>query len=285
MQPRSSFRDKIHASARRRHFEPLEDRRLLTLTVITPDAGGEFPAWVYDMGTAVARRDGTFDTRDQNGNSIPDVIENAHYRYGEERQLVGTGLVYDDLILADWSGEEVNEDTVTALGGLIHERLAVEPDVLDIHFIGHGWGARLNYKVVSIAEFSWPERIGFVQVTTLDPKFLDGENSVAANDPSNIVDFADNYYQTIPAVEPTHGVPVSGALNFNLSANLDAWLGRTAANPSQADHEEVHDWYQWTIAPGVVSDDGAPQTIDSELPVPTIADRPALRRLRSRLEQ
>jgi hypothetical protein len=71
------------------------------------------------------------------------------------------------------------------------------------------------------------------------------------------------------------GESVSGALNFHLNSQLEAWQGRANENPSLGSHHEVHDWYHWTIDAGTVADD-SPALVDDELPVPSAAERTLL---------
>jgi hypothetical protein len=89
------------------------------------------------------------------------------------------------------------------------------------------------------------------------------------------VDFADNYYQEVPAEGNFHGAAVPGALNFRLNPQINAWAGRSDADAGFANHQEVHDWYLWTIDSKTVADD-EPTLVDAATPVPTAADREML---------
>jgi hypothetical protein len=122
-----------------------------------------------------------------------------------------------------------------------------------------------------LAQSPLADRIGFVQMTTLDP-FARGADGVIEFNPGGLVDFADNYYQDIDAQQLEHGGPILGALNFNLSAQLADWNGRTG---TLADHHAVHDWYHWTIDSATTAAD-APELADADLPVPTSEDRALL---------
>jgi hypothetical protein len=267
---------------RQRHFEPLEDRRLLALTIITPEWSPQYPNWFYDMGRAVVSRDGTFDTRDLNTDGIADAIQNSRVVWSGTPAPVGTQQKIDDLILFDWfsmgdtPGTADSDPVAQALVAAIHDRLAdVDSGVLDLHFIGHGRGAYANAEVLRrLANDPLAARIGFVQMTTLDP-LNDGDDGVLDSNPGGLVDFADNYYQQVPEEGNFHGALVPGALNFRLNPQMNAWAGRSNADAGFANHQEVHDWYLWTIDSNTVADD-EPTLVDAATPVPTAADREML---------
>jgi hypothetical protein len=268
---------------RQRHFEALEDRRLLALTVIAHGAADSFPAWVYDMGGAVAARGGTYDTRDQNADGIADVIQNSRIGWNGNPPLVGSQQRRDDLILFDWAaqseipGTADSDEVVGSLVTEIHNRLAaVGAGVLDLHFIGFDRGAFVNAELIErLTVDSLAARIGFVQMTTLDWR-TNGSEGIVHVDPVGIVDFADNYYQVMGDENPFAGPLVSGALNIRLDAQILAWEGREEGDdPAEAHHQEVHDWYHWTIASSVVATDSV-SLVDDALVVPTSSDRELL---------
>ena len=86
----------------------------------------------------------------------------------------------DDLLLYDWAEPSGMEGTATSnavagsLADAIDARLAeLDSGVLDLHFIGHGRGAYVNAEVLRrLAVSANADRIGFVQMTTLDPLLL-----------------------------------------------------------------------------------------------------------------
>jgi hypothetical protein len=258
---------------RRLRSEALEPRRMLvTLTIITPDEGGSYPAWAYDMATAIVAKEGVFDSRDLDGDGVADFVQKTRIEYGKPLPFPDSGTYSDDVMLLDWSaissqpGSAGNFFMVQFFRDALQFRLQDRNEAThDLHFIGHGRGAFLNMALVNmlVDQPTW-QRLGYIQMTTLDAYSREDGNLFAY--PGDLADFADNYYQTSG---PKHGAPLELALNFDLSERLAAWPGRTG---EESGHEEVHDWYHWTIASQVNAPD-RPALKDANLAVPTSADR------------
>lgn len=247
----------------RRQFETLEARRMLALTIITPDEALAFPRWAYDMGAAIVAREGVFDRRDANGDGIIDIVQNARVDLFGPVDPVGAGVAARDLVLYDWTMGSDTPGTANEMAGAlvdwIVDRLENVP-MQEMHFIGHGRGALVNMEALrQLAAHPLAGRIGHVQMTTLDPYARGADGAIEFN-PGGLVDFADNYYQDGGQLE--RGQPILGALNFHLNEQLAAWQGRTG---ELGNHHEVHDWYFWTIAVGASFEDG-PRLADPELP-------------------
>jgi len=244
---------------------------MMAYTIITPDEGGSFPRWAYDMATAIIAKDGSFDRTDANGDGIVDIVQNARVDITGQRTLVGSGQIAPNLLLFDWtsvSDQAGIADATLVTQGMI-DWIEQEGETLDVHFIGHGRGAMVNMAVLRTMDDFASSRFRYMQMTTLDP-YSRGDDGVLEANPGGQVDFADNYYQDINAAQIS-GMPVPGALNFNLNDQLAAWNGRggTAGN-----HHEVHDWYHWTIAPE--RDPNSVPRSDASLTVPNEATRTAI---------
>jgi hypothetical protein len=244
---------------------------MLALTVITPDEGGSFPAWAYDMATAIVAKNGVYDQRDADGNGVVDIVQNARIDLSGQRQLVGAGAVAPNVVLFDWTS--VSDQAGIADSPLVTQALRnyIEQNIPtgDVHFIGFGRGAMVNMGVLRSLNANDASRILQLQVTTLDPYARGDDGALEAN-PGGNVDFADNYYQNINS-QQVSGSALTGALNFRLNDQLAAWNGRvgTAGN-----HQEVHDWYHWTIVPELAS--SAVPRSDPSLSVPNTATRELL---------
>lgn len=235
--------------------EQLETRLLLAdLTILTHGlvlTGDSVPAWVYDMAVAInnhkppgdrcIRGDETFE-RPNKGSIILSTVDL-------------TGSVHEracpDFVIFDWHVESrlskpgtANEEHVAGrLASVIRKRLT-DDESLNLHFIGHSRGAYVNGDV--IRRLGNDPRIGLLQMTVLDAQghppaqggiTLDGTLRVADH-----VDWADNYYQTADVLG---GFALDGAINVDLTDVLKEWDGRTVG--VQLQHQEVHDWYHWTI--------------------------------------
>lgn len=242
---------------------------LAALTIITPDEGGSFPEWAYDLATAIVAREGNFDQRDTDGNGVADFIEKSRYEYGRFPSY-DWGTYTRDVMLLDWSsishqpGSAVNPNLIQFYREALQFRLQSRMVAThDLHFIGHGRGAFVNQALLSmLVDQPTNYRLGHIQVTTLDP--YSREDGNLSYNPGGLADFTDNYYQTSG---PRAGAPLQFALNFDLSERLAGWSGRTGDN---SEHEEVHDWYHWTIASG----EGVNLPLaDETLKVPSAADR------------
>jgi len=246
---------------------------LVTLTVITPDEGETFPDWAYDMATAIVARDGVFDQRDLDGNGVADFIEKSRYEYGKPLPLYDWGSHTRDVMLLDWSaishlpGSAVNPNLIQFYREGLQFRLQSRMvGTHDLHFIGHGRGAFVNQALLQmLVDQPTGYRLGHIQMTTLDPYSREDGNLLY--NPGGLVDFTDNYYQTSG---PRAGAPLEYALNFDLSERLAQWSGRTGDG---SEHEEVHDWYHWTIASAEGAPVVNPPLADETLKVPSAADR------------
>ncbi len=245
---------------------------LTTLTIIAPDEGGSFPDWAYDMATAIVAKEGIFDDRDTDQNGIADFIQKTRYEYGKPLPFYDSGTYSEDVMLLDWSAVSSEAGSAGNIfmaqffrDGLQFRLQTRAVATHDLHFISHGRGAFVNMALINLL-LNQPTgyRIGHIQMTTLDAYSREDGDLFAY--PGDLVDFADNYYQTSGLRQ---GAPLELALNFDLSERLAAWSGRTG---DDSEHEEVHDWYHWTIASEVTSPD-SPTLKDADLSVPTAADR------------
>lgn len=237
---------------RLRVHEQLEARLALAdLTVLTHGlvlTGESVPDWVYDMAVAInnhkpvsnrcVRGDETFE-RPNNGSILLSTVDL-------------TGTVHEracpDFIIFDWHSESglskpgtANEDHVAGrLASVIQSRLAHD-EPLNLHFIGHSRGAYVNSDV--IRRLGNDPRIGLLQMTVLDaqahPPSTGGDGTLSVAD---FVDWSDNYYQTADVLA---GFALDGAINVDLTDLLQEWEGRPIG--VQLQHQEVHDWYHWTI--------------------------------------
>ena len=116
---------------------------------------------------------------------------------------------------------------------------------LPIHLIGHSRGGSVMSE---LARILGQKGIWVNQLTTLDPRFVQGD---AAVNVWETVQFADNYYEEYPLTVPV-GVPVNGALNEILTDRLPGGYGDVLS----ANHSDVHLWYHGTIAAGAGAYDG-----------------------------
>ncbi|MEX1998030.1 MAG: DUF4214 domain-containing protein [Candidatus Andersenbacteria bacterium] len=264
---------------RRLDFELLEKRQLLSLTVLTHGFQllGDFPTWVYDMAEAIESRLPSSErcTRLQ--------IEEARYQPGDSPDATGC----NHYLLVDWAersaegGSAARQEAEAALLSRLAARLEEADEPLDVHFIGHSRGTVVNSEVVRgllllHATPRFRDKIGFVHVTMLDPVTLSSSNDplpFSTFDTSQIVDWADNYYQTTGESLPGQRIDNSTVRNIALTEVLRAWDERDNSIFEDGDHSEVHDWYHWTIDQ---TDDQQPALSDPKTPVLTSSDRALL---------
>ncbi len=282
---RRRLRQPQHSARRQRTTQPacycqqLEDRILLTndLFVITHGfafIGAGFPDWAYDMATAINDRL----PADERVNGAAE-IRSSKVNFDQPLSGGGNG----PFLLLDWSDQSNNTSAYSgpfrsqmdsnswaeAAGVFLFNTIVarlVAPETtepLNLHFIGHSRGAVVNSEVIERLSTELNDqtrsKIGFVQMTTLDPHPVkSGEGlppvilaTFQYSDPpvtvaNSFVDFADNYYQTLPGLLNLEGQVIVGSVNVNLNSQLQSWNGREG-NTSGLNHAEVHDWYQWTI--------------------------------------
>lgn len=241
----------------------------------------DFPPWVDDMGEALYRRSGV----------PPNDYGVAHsilVRSDVEAQLTdGTFALADEsakrIIMFDWSDKSgiLYPDTADAdnVSGVLAKALAslLERHTYDLHLIGHSRGAYVATDTIRrLAEIAAKSpdvggKIHSVQLTTLDPQSYNspfGSDGSLDSNPGGIVGFADNYYQTAGGSLPgDQGEPIPGALNIDITDEVRKWGGRNdAGSHGIGNHQEVHDWYHWTIDPSSTSGCGDPE--DSKLRCP-----------------
>jgi len=211
------------------------------------------PAWVVDMATAIAHREGKSYDRT--------VAAKAVVRY-DSTSLDPPPDSDPEFLLFNWTaisdlthpGTADDDAVAGALVRLIEARLPGDGTRLNLHLIGHSRGAIVALAVTKLldTEQDW-SRLGFFQLTTLDPQPYSSplnHEDIPLVIPS-VVDWADNYFQELDTLPITlddftlGGGRVEGATNQNLSDALRRWNGRPVS--LYPDHDEVHDWYHWTI--------------------------------------
>ena len=247
-------------------FEPLEPRLLLAandpLYVITHGAdisGANAETWMVDMALAIADRTGHATTAEHMERAVydwnainPDVPSTTAARDAD----------VENFVIFSWDDEsglldpgDANDDDVSGhLTAVIQQHLSAETP-RDVHLIGHSRGA---YVVADVARrLGEDPRIGFLQLTTLDPQAYLTDGSLKTT-PSN-VDWHDNYYQTQDTLEGfSVAHKVVGGFNLDLTEVTTAWTperggrdDRELLHPTtytrSPDHSEVRDWYYWTI--------------------------------------
>jgi hypothetical protein len=242
-------------------FEQLEDRidpaTLYVLTHGLQPGMVTLPLWLPDMAEAINRRENLGYTASQIAQSVVPFTASSAAPGGAA-----------DFLIFDWvdnSGylRPGTADDLSVAGKLaqfVRDRFPAT-GTLDVHFIGHSRGAYVVFAAVEYLNNPADNaHIGRLQMTTLDPEYysspFNAENRPLIV-PSN-VDFADNYYQrvdrtiSIPGVTSSAdpwfgGQTVAGALNVDLSDALRTWPGRGGIYSLTPSHEEVRDWYHWTI--------------------------------------
>ena len=242
-------------------FERLEDRidpaTLYVLTHGLQPGMVTLPDWLPDMAEAINRRENLGFTASQIAQSV--------VRYDAPSAAPGGAA---DFLIFDWVGNSgylrpgTADDPAVAgkLAQFVRDRFPAT-GTLDVHFIGHSRGAYVVFAAVEMLNNPADNsHIGRLHMTTLDPEYysspFNAENRPLIV-PSN-VDEADNYYQrvdrtiSIPGVTSSDdswfgGSTVAGALNVDLSEALRSWPGRGGIYSLTPTHEEVRDWYHWTI--------------------------------------
>lgn len=244
-------------------FEQLEDRVLLSndLFVIThgwqqpPLLGGGFPTWTLDMAQAINVRLPMDEQVDSN------LLTRSNIRTGLDAEVTEFDSVqsgHSTFLIPSWTSWTYGSvgilDRVDAVQAVTNAVVSVlnrsNTEPVNIQFIGHSRGAVINAEVIAqLAPLR--SRIGFMQMTTLDPHpwslaFDDAPFDAALAIDQSLVNFADNYYQTLSGPANLEGQRIAGSVNVNLNSQLDRWNGRVG-NTSGLNHAEVHDWYHWTI--------------------------------------
>lgn len=209
--------------------------------------------WVFDMATAMNLR-----LPDAQRDSEPEIQASLvpnNYLSG----VFGKANPESHFILFDWSNVStiggIADSPLVAghLADVVNERIQIETDHVDIHFVGFSRGCYVNMEAIrQLKRKNADAKIDFLQMTTLDPQSVwgpFGTDGKLEPNPGGIVDFAENYFQqTRGPLEPA-GKPILGALNVNLTKILAEWKGRTTGVEGilWPEHDEVHDWYHWTI--------------------------------------
>lgn len=185
--------------------EELERRTLLSeLTVITHglQLPASFPDWVYDLATAINDRTGYDCSSDQ----IRLSRREANLELFERQPTGGC----KELLLFDWADESSIPDNADAdhvagrLAEFVRDRLPSTGQI-NLHFIGHSRGVYVNRAAIGRLTAEDDAKVGFIQMTTLDPQpgGGDGVLNIAPN-----VNFADNYYQQTGGLLEPAGHPV-----------------------------------------------------------------------------
>lgn len=202
------------------------------LTVITHglQGGSRAPAWMQDMADAIADR-------------ACDGVEQDF-------------LLYDWAVLSNKAGVANSDEVAGALADQIVARVG-EHTRINLHLIGHSRG---GFVVLDVARrlgnrLEFLARLDSFQLTTLDPVPFDKGTDYDVTI-SNLYELllykgfrtlvlpkcvtrGDNYYQTTEDYFSGH--TVLGSFSVGLNLELFSWKAR------QLNHEEVHDWYHWTI--------------------------------------
>lgn len=231
-----------------------DDRRPLKGPLYVITHGFQFenvaPDWVFDMAAAIANRTGIV----RHGKDI------GHSDVSFDPSVAPEAGNNPNFLIFDWAAVSrdlgvANEDEVAgALASRIYDRLLALGKA-DIHFIGHSRGSYVNAEAIRrLADLGLSGRMGFVQMTTLDPQAEGFDGTLEAN-PGGVVDWADNYYQNAGSPE---GKPIDGALNIDLTSIVKSWGYRNGAGKwGPKNHQEVHDWYHWTIDRAQTTDYGS----------------------------
>lgn len=242
-------------------IEILEDRidpsTLYVLTHGLQPGMVKLPDWLPDMAEAINRRENL-------GYSASEIAQSV-VRFNASSAPPGGAA---DFLIFDWvdnsgylrPGTADDPSVAGKLAQFVRDRFPAS-GTLDVHFIGHSRGAYVVFAAVEYLNNAADNaHIGRLQLTTLDPEYYSSpfnpENRPLIV-PSN-VDAADNYYQrvdrtiSIPGVTSSDdawfgGQTVAGALNVDLSEALRTWPGRGGIYSLTPSHEEVRDWYHWTI--------------------------------------
>ncbi|HEY8505134.1 MAG TPA: vWA domain-containing protein, partial [Gemmataceae bacterium] len=226
--------------------ESLEDRTTpATLYVITHGLQGTDspPAWVFDLAEAIDARTGNRFSTDQINASVLRATDPPGS--GVPPGGAADFLIFDWASLSRSAGTADDPEVAGALANFVRNRLPAS-GFQDVHFIGHGRGALVNSAAAALLNNPADNaRIGRLQVTLLDPQALgaDGQTGGSLTLTPN-VDWADAFFQTGAVIPGGARVSVPSAAPLDITAQLQAWSGRSG---TLADHEEVHDWYHWTV--------------------------------------
>lgn len=201
----------------------------------------EHPPWVVDMAKAINR-------------NLPEAEQAKDIEAIKKSVVTSVDKLdsgaSDQFILFDWSGDSLGKlgANNNRIGGelyrLVYNRIEDHwqrtRQPLDIHFIGHSRGTYVNAAVIRrLSKNGDNGRIGFLQMTTLDPRGFANDGKLDAN-PGGIVDWTHNYYELDERL--LMGRHLDNALNVNLTTIVQEWEGRQKINDN---HSEVHDWLHW----------------------------------------
>jgi Mg-chelatase subunit ChlD len=215
-------------------LEPLFERVLpAVLTVLVPDGPAADLDPTLDLATAVGNR---------TEHPVDAAASVARYDAGTDALTAPTAQ--DGVVVLDWAGTPdtaaATDKAGAALAGYLRTLFPADGQ-LDLHFIGHGTGSAV--VLAAVRDLAADDgKIGRLQVTSLNPLAPADAQTTQLAVPYN-VDLADNYY--ITAGTPGQRLRVKGAgTEIDLTSALQAWAGRTG---DRADHDEVRDWYLWTV--------------------------------------
>lgn len=155
--------------------EQLEDRTLLSNDVFVITHGFELdstiPGWVVDMAHAINDRLPADERADTTTIDGKDSIDRSVFSPGE----TASGNRFLLLSWTSWVPGILGQQDRQAAEGALYDAVvgvlsAPDPDPVNLHFIGHSRGAVVNSEVIErLATSGFRSKIGFLQMTTLDP--------------------------------------------------------------------------------------------------------------------